>query len=296
MSDSWKAGDVILGQHEFHPIAMSIGFGQSDEDSWTNIMEVFQKRNVRTVSDILSWSGDEITGLLLTLKKGEKITKSPRTYLNLIGVKLGASFSNISDEVKVVDGQGADWLSHCTKPKASSDFNTSTFTPDGRVFASLPRRGSAKFLLPQQEKLYLDLLWLCGQAHPDSSWGDYLPPGLTGRLEEVSNTMLPDLRPLASTSAKPSARRYKKTITLRFQNGRNGVGQMKRMVLDENLKEYITERCRPRVKFVPATSEQLIKNERNRIFAELIKVYRKELPVSFARVTPCRMLAQASLH
>ena len=121
-----------------------------------------------------------------------------------------------------------------------------------------------------------------GQAHPEKSWGDYVPAGLSVRLGTVSNIMVPPLRPLRHNSATPIARTYKKSILIRSQNGRNGNGLLKRMVLSEQLKEYITERCRHRIKFVPHDSCQLKDNVRNRIFHELIQVYKQELPVSHA--------------
>ena len=73
----------------------------------------------------------------------------------------------------------------------SADFNPSTYKPDGRVFAQLPRKGAQDFMSEEQEHLAVDLVWLDAHANPEPSLGDYLPSGLPLRLGCIFDQLVP---------------------------------------------------------------------------------------------------------
>ena len=64
---------------------------------------------------------------------------------------------------------GGNMSAACIKQEPSSAFMPRKYVPDGRVYEGLYERGATLFMSPEQEKLYLDRLWLDAQANPERS-------------------------------------------------------------------------------------------------------------------------------
>ena len=156
----------------------------------------------------------------------------------------------------------ASTLSHCTKVETSTHFNSSKYKPDGRVFELIPKKSTCDFLSAEDEQLAVDLLWLDAHAHPEPSFGDYLPSGMPMRLGNICRELLPPFAPTRKGVARPQ----KKVIALSHQNRREAVAPYKRMVLSLDFKECIQEKSRSSVTWVEPSSEALVDNVRNRVF------------------------------
>ena len=86
---------------------------------------------------------------------------------------------------------GGNMSAACIKQEPSSAFMPRKYVPDGRVYEGLYERGATLFMSPEQEKLYLDRLWLDAQANPERSLGDYLPDGMAKQLGRLHEALMP---------------------------------------------------------------------------------------------------------
>ena len=280
MTAAWKPGDEITESISLKPILASIGFGQSDVDSWSSIVAKLTARKVFTVGDLQTWTADEILSMLRALEKKGGLAKTPRAYLAMLASHLTIEFDETAGGIAASMGQGADWAAHCTKVRPSKGFNSSTYSPDQRLWAELPSLGSKNFLSSEEEHFLGDLLLLDAHAHPEKSYGEYLPPGMAARLAFLADQLLPPLQPFNAGSNNPRPRKKKKMITNRWTNARNG-GEFKRIVLDEAYRQHFTERIACRLQFVETGSDQLDPktNRRNWYFGIALKIASGEIQV-----------------
>ena len=257
-----------------------MGFGQSDVDSWSSIVAKLTARKVFTVGDLQTWTADEILSMLRALEKKGGLAKTPRAYLAMLASHLTIEFDETAGGIAASMGQGADWAAHCTKVRPSKGFNSSTYSPDQRLWAELPSLGSKNFLSSEDEHFLGDLLLLDAHAHPEKSYGEYLPPGMAARLAFLAEQLLPPLQPFNAGSNNPRPRKKKKMITNRWTNARNG-GEFKRIVLDEAYRQHFTERIACRLQFVETGSDQLDPktNRRNWYFGIALKIASGEIQV-----------------
>ena len=98
-------------------------------------------------------------------------------YVTAIATAIGHTFV---DEVMKKEGEktGGDMTQRSSKQAPSVGFVPSKYVPDGRVYAGLPAKNSARFLDTNDEQFYLDKLWLDAQFNPEYSYGEYVPDGM----------------------------------------------------------------------------------------------------------------------
>ena len=169
----WTPGNLIDNSTTLAPVFSSLGFGSMDQNSWKNITELFGKRGCHSVGELSTWSDGEVLSLLAALDGAQKLTKHKRTYMNMLCATLGLTFEmGLADAAShCAAGQGADWMSNCTKVRPKEDFNVLSYVPDGRIFERLPRKGTKKYLELQEEQLAGDLVWMQdGCANPARAW------------------------------------------------------------------------------------------------------------------------------
>jgi len=266
---SWHAGMPVEEQSSIGDIISCLSFGSGDESSWNSIKDKFAARGIKTVRVLEEdWSIPELISLIRAVQP----RKQPRAYLAGISAGMGRDlFKNMKQSVKAegdgaAEGQGREWHTHCTKQKPSAEFNPFKYKPDGRVFAKLPNKGACEHLDAEEEQLVVDLLWIDAHVNPEPSLGDYLPSGVTLRLGRVCTDLLPPFKP----TKKGEARAPKDVIRLRHQNARDAPKPYARMVLSDELKEYIQSKSRSSVTWVEPSSEALVDNIRNSVMSELV--------------------------
>ena len=283
----WAPGMPLTPETLLKPLLAAIGFGQQDLGSWQRIEQKLAERSVLSLGDLFGatdsesgWSRDEVHYCLKTLQ----LNKHPMAYIAGLEAACGQVFRIFNpDQDGAKLKRGGDFSARSMKVEPSARFNASTYVPDGRCYMAFPQKGSAEQLSPDQEKLYLDYLWLEAHANPEISLGDYLPDGVPRKLAVLHDLLLPPFRPAHCGTAHEKPRDARTIIALRWQNGRQCM--YKRIVLDEKFKSYfgpkslaaLTDAC-----FVPSDDARLQENERNDFFATLVKVYAGDAPVSTA--------------
>ena len=271
-------------QTPLEPMLRVLGFGQQDAESFATIAEKLKARSVDTVGDLFgsgsSWQREELLSCLRTLD----LKKSALAYVGAIEAAVGETVGiDHGDEATTGPAKvttGGNMSAACTKQQPSSTFIPRNYVPDGRVYRDFYERGSALFMSPEQEKGYLDKLWLGAQADPEQSLGDYLPDGMAKQLGRLHEALLPPFKPTNYGTPRALARPAKKVILLRFQNGRQQ--PYPRLVLDERFKDYFGEKALKAMghNFVPSTDERLLDNARNDFLRTMIEVHKGSLPVS----------------
>ena len=191
---AWRPGDAIQDSSSLADIISALGFGRVDATDWMAIKDKLVARGCTTVSQVRDeWSAGELVSLIRPMKP----RSHPRVYITAIGSAIGRDlFKEEASKVKcergeAAAGQGAEWHLHCTKVAKSTDFNSSKYKPDGRVFAQLPRKGAQDRMSQPEEELAVDLLWLDAHVNPEASIGDYLPPGIPFQLGKICDELLP---------------------------------------------------------------------------------------------------------
>ena len=152
---------------------------------------------------------------------------------------------------------GGNMSGACIKQEPSGTFLPRQYIPDGRVYQGFYAHGGAAFMSTEQEKLYLDYLWLDAQANPEKSLGDYLPDGMAKQLGMLHDALLPPFKPTNHGTPRAQPRPAAKTIALRFQNGRQQ--HYPRLILDEKFMDYLGEKALKAMdnSFVLCTDERL---------------------------------------
>lgn len=178
----WKPGLEVSGRSSVQDILSALHFGRQDF-GYDKVGEKFAKRKIATASELTDFSGSELVSMLRDVA-GLKM--HPRAVIAGIGSAIKHDFfSTVKAEggrVKAeggAAGQGSTWNMNCTKVCASSGFNPSKYTPDGRLYAALPSIKELKELKEKEEDsadLVVDMIWIDAQCNPEASLGDYLPP------------------------------------------------------------------------------------------------------------------------
>ena len=211
----WAPGVPVTSLTPLEPILSAIGFGMQDLESYATIADKFKARSVNTVGDLFgsdaSWQREELLGCLRTLA----LKKSPLSYLGAIEAAVGETVGmERSDETTTGPARvttGGNMSAACIKQEPSSAFMPRKYVPDGRVYEGLYERGATLFMSPEQEKLYLDRLWLDAQANPERSLGDYLPDGMAKQLGRLHEALMPPFKPSAYGTSKAQPRGAKKS-------------------------------------------------------------------------------------
>ena len=281
----WQPGAPVTPLTPLDPVLSVLGFGLQDVASYRSIAEKLKARSVNTVGDLFgsgsTWQREELLGCLRTLD----LKKSALAYLGAIEAAVGDTAGmERSDEPTTGPAKlttGGNMSASSIKQPPSSGFMPRAYVPDGRVYQFFYRLGEMEFMSSKHEALYVDLLWLAAQAHPEPSLGDYLPDGMAKQLGYLHRLLLPPFKPTNHGTPRALAREAGKTIALRFQNGRQQ--RYPRLVLDESFKDHLGEKALKALGdscFVPSSDERLLDNARNHFFGEMIKVHAGHLPVS----------------
>ena len=281
----WQPGVPVTTQTPLEPMLKVLGFGQQDIDSYATIAEKFKARSVITVGDLFgissTWQREELLGCLRTLE----LKKSALSYVGAIEAAVGDTMGTERTATTPPAGfakmtTGGNMSGACIKQEPSGTFLPRQYIPDGRVYQGFYAHGGAAFMSTEQEKLYLDYLWLDAQANPEKSLGDYLPDGMAKQLGMLHDALLPPFKPTNHGTPRAQPRPAAKTIALRFQNGRQQ--HYPRLILDEKFTDYLGEKALKAMdnSFVLCTDERLQDNARNDFFGNMIKVREGKLPVS----------------
>ena len=292
----WMPGQRVTPTTGLGPLLRCIGVA-GDSESYNKIAERLAARNCTTVHDLAQWSFGELKMNLIALS----LPRNFRAYMSAIACATGLVFVDglvEQDDPCSRQGKGAGWHLNCTKKMASQGFNPNSFTPDRRCYTHLPAKGSVPFIEVNDEHLYLDLLWLEMQVHPEESLGEYLPSGVRRRLKKIHHMSYPPFKPLNSGKPNEKERDVGSVINIRFQNARNrGMGgmvgrQYKRVIIDEAYKHVFKGKVAESVVFVPAGHELLLDNPRNDFLEAIIEVYSGKAQV---RAMPCAAATHARL-
>ena len=279
---AWQPGELVKMETALKPVFSALGWSQGDMASFTSIAEKLAERNVTSFGDLFGggWTRDE---LLSCLKGLPNLLKAAQSYVGAIesAVQQAMPTSRALAVPDVKVKRGGNTSAACIKVEPSSAFVPSTYTPDGRVYAPFTKKGFAAHMDQKQYELYIDLLWLAIMLDPEDSIGDYLQKGMPERLATLHDLLLPPFAPTGRGSLSEKPKCTKKTINLRFQNGREiHYGRIK---LDEKFREYFQPKALAKMgdaSFVPAGDDRLKDNARNDFVETMVKVRSGELPVS----------------
>ena len=286
-SSCWEPGQAVTSDTPLDKLLLCLGvLGESSE--YQLIISKLVTRSCTTVGDLETWTYGELKMLLNTLQ----LPRNYRAYMSAISSATGLTFSEVATAVQA-RGQGSNWHLNCTKKEISAEFNPSTFTPDGRCYAHLPRKGCAAYIEKEAEQLYVDLLWLELQVHPEPAVGEYLPIGLKRRLRKIHNDNFPPFKPFNVGKVNERGRDAGDVIITRFQNPRNG-HVYKRMVIDEVYKSVFVGKVATSVVFVPSGSDDLLHNTRNNALITFLQVYKGEVQVCTMSRATCMHVAPTS--
>ena len=282
----WRPGGALQYNSSLADICAALDFGCADT-AYGAIAAKLATRNCTTKGDLEDWGHGEVISLVRPLQALGKLKKRPEAYVAALAHATDIKFtSEVKAEIgtKVKAETGGDHSTKCTKILASATFSAYKYLPDGRIYAGVPTTADQETLDEDEEKLYLDSLWIDAIANPEPSMGDYIPSGLAMRYRSLHKKLkLAPLTPAHAGKMNETERDVKRAAHLRFQNGRQGLNgrPYKRMVFDEKYKEHITTKA-PKaaqyVNFVSSLSEELQDNKRNDLLGTLLKVYSGELP------------------
>ena len=165
----WRPGQAVVDATKISDLAAALAFGQSD-DTYITLAEMLSQRGCDTVGKWRTWTKGEFFTLIksksdLKMKKHrnayltgfESATRQP---LRIEAAAAGDGNGLIKSEKK---RSGGDML-QLSRKVVSSTFNGSKWEPDALVYEGLPKKGEVEFLGPEDEKLYMDKLWLCAQV------------------------------------------------------------------------------------------------------------------------------------
>ena len=265
IADAWQPHHAVTSATPISALLHCIAI-TGEGESYSLIAAKLDSRNCKTVGDLQQWTFGELRQSILALS----LPKHFRAYMCAIASATGLTFVEESSESS---SHGSNWNLACTKKPISPAFIPYAYTPDGRCYAHLPARGSAKYLTGEQEALYVDLLWLEAQVHAEPSLGEYLPAGLAKRLRKLHNASFPPFKPFRAGRLNERARDVAEIINFRFMNARNGQCY-KRMILDVKFRPVFEGKVANSVVFVPSDNELLIDNARNDHLIIFYKMHR----------------------
>ena len=161
----WRPGQAVTQCTSVCDIAAALAFGQQDH-AFAAIGEQLKARNCVSVADWSTWTKGEFL-MLVRSAPDLNLKKHRNAYLagfeSATGMKLEVE-RVVKDEAgplsKVKKQSGGDTTALCTKQAASDGFVASKWLPDARVYMSAPLSHSCDYMEDEEEKLYLDLMWL----------------------------------------------------------------------------------------------------------------------------------------
>ena len=278
---TWAPGDVVNGDTELALLFNCLGAGQFDISSFQAIAIKLKNMKALTVGDLQShWVHGELIAALRALESLNMLTKKAGSYQAAISTATGIQFDQHGGSVREASGKGADWSLRCTKEAPSQGFAVHTFTPDGRVFQSVPALGTQDHLSKEEEALFVDAIFIDANLRGEKSIKDYLPAGMAKRIGKVWRIMTPPPLPFHRGQAgKEKARPEEKVALGRWLNARIAGKEGKpypRMILSEQYRDCFGEKVAGSVLFVPEGDEQLIDNVRNDLAYKLYMVYQEK--------------------
>ena len=278
----WRPGRVLHDSVSISDIAAALAFGQGDS-SYNKVAELLASRNCKTVGDLRDWTQCEFHALLRTtseLKKGRHVylaglQSATQVVLGVEGMKVKAEGKGKC---------GGDTTLACAKIAPSDDFNLTKWVPDALVYDGVPRASEQQFMSEPDEKLYLDKLWLCAQADPEPSLGDYLPDCMVPMLAKIHRQLkLAEFQPKhAGKPGKEKARRVNEVIKNKWSNGRHY--GCKRIVLSEEFRDEFSKKTQDLITFTNDPGELGPDNKRNaamRAFVEMRKGARGRTAIAY---------------
>ena len=162
--EPWRPGLPVRDETALRDIAAAMAFGHNDQ-TFVEIAELLTNRKCCTVADWKTWHKGEF----LTLVKVSipKTKKHRNAYLAGFESATGHKLT-VDDDVKsenpmskVKKQSGGDTTAMSAKQVPSENFNGSKWLPDMRVYEGVPTKAEADYIEEEQEKLYLDKLFLC---------------------------------------------------------------------------------------------------------------------------------------
>ena len=267
----WRPGDLVEGESAVQDILNAIAFVRQDV-VFTQIGERLAVRNCKTVDDLAEYTSVEFCALARQFDIKHKARVYQATIEAAIQRTLDADCSMKSElGGKVKKQSGGDMLSRSLKVEPSEGFNLFTYTPDAHVYSNVIGQ-TGEYIGDEDEKLYLDKLWLFCQADPEPSVGDYLPSGMKQRLAKIHKQLkLPPFQPTRLGKPGAKERSTSDVFSNRFFNGR--FIAYKRIVLDERHRDRFSDKVQAHITFVASDSEALLDNERNAAFEYYLKVH-----------------------
>ena len=165
--EPWRPGQPVQEHTKLVDLAAVVAFGQQDE-TFNQIALLLKARNCISVSNWQDWQKSEFLSLVRahcpTMKRHRNAYLAG--FESMTGHKLCVE-SGINAEgpfVKVKKQTGGDMMGMSNKQATSEGFNASKWLPDALVYSDVPKKEDAEYISEEQEKLYLDKLWLAANV------------------------------------------------------------------------------------------------------------------------------------
>ena len=164
----WTPGMPIEGKTQLRGPAAALAFVQGDT-AYVDITELLIKRGCSTIDDWCEWDVDLFNSVVragkLTLSKDISAYRKgmERAFQHdLVPTDTADRVLNLLADAK--KPTGGDVTLKTAKVKCSDTFVASQWVPDASVYEGVPKAKDVKFLEDEEEKLYMDKLWLNLQA------------------------------------------------------------------------------------------------------------------------------------
>ena len=169
VEEPWRPGQAVTHRTSICDIAAALAFGQQDQ-AFAAIGEQLKARNCVSVDDFSRWLKGEFL-MLVKSCPSLNLTKHRNAYLagfeSATGIKLEVERA-VKGEAgplsKVKKQSGGDTSALSKKQPPSNTFNASKWLPDLRVYQGVAKKDDAEYIGDEEEKLYLDKLWLAAHV------------------------------------------------------------------------------------------------------------------------------------
>ena len=161
----YRCGEPVTVRSSLADIGAAASFGAQDP-GYEQITALLAKRKCVVVGDLDDWTQGEITAMIRGADL--KLAKQPSVYVKTLQVYIKRDIALVrtsdgSAFYKVKKKTGGDTLSVCRKVEDRT-FNWTKYHPDALVYAHVPKMDAQEYIEDEEEKLHLDLLWLCLQV------------------------------------------------------------------------------------------------------------------------------------